>query len=194
MANSENYRDLILKLLPRGRAWTRDSDSWTFKFAWAMGEEFARLDARVRRLLKEIDPRYSDELLPEFEREYGLPDECSVISSDIDQRRRDLIAQITASGGQSAQYFIDIFEEAGTPITITYSEPLRVGDRAGSRVRSRGYRHIWNVNIPSDSFNYFTVGTGVAGDYLVTVSNDTNVVCFLNKNKPAHTVINYTFN
>ncbi len=193
MASENDYRDLILKLLPRGRAWTRDADSWTFKFAAAMGVELSRVDGRISDLLREIDPRFTSELLTEFESELGLPDDCSVIGNSVEQRRADIVARQTAYGGQSFAYFEDVLLNAGTSISISQQEPFRVGHRVGERLKGPGYRYIWFVDVPVGTLSYFTVGESTAGDPLASVLDDTNVLCFLNKNKPAHTYIVFTF-
>lgn len=193
MATAAHYRDLILKLLPRGKAWARDQDSWTFKFSEAMGVELARVDAKIKDLLAEIDPRKSVAFLTDFEQEYGLPDECSVLAGTIEGRREDILTRITSYGGQSEQYFIDTLAAAGVGITVTYVAPTRVGARAGSRLHGPGYKHVWLVNIPDGTVTYFIAGVSVAGDPLFEVSSNTNVVCFIDKNKPAHTYVYYTF-
>jgi len=193
MSVADNYRDLILKLLPPGKAWTRDQDSWAFKFAAAMGVEPSRIDGRVKDMLREIDPRYSTELLSDFEREYGLPDECSVIGNSPEQRRQDLIARITAYGGQSFAYFTEVMANAGTPITISMKSPFRVGSRIQQRLRGPGYRYIWFVDVPAGTLVYAVAGEAVTDDPIVQIVDDSNVICFLEKNKPAHTYIHYTF-
>lgn len=195
MANSESYRDLLIKLLPRGRAWLAEPESFLYKLCWSFGEELARADARIATLLRETDPKTATETLSDWEKEYGLPDSCSIIADTIEGRRRDLRAKITAVGGQAAEYFEDIFTEAGTPITITYQEPSRAGvGRAGERVYGRQWKFIWIVNVPEVSISYAIAGDVVAGEALAEASTDTNVICFLEKNKPAHTNILYTFN
>lgn len=193
MATPQNYRDMILGLLPRGKAWARDQDSWLFKFSEAMGVELARVDAAITGLLSEIDPRKTVAFLSDFEREYGLPDECSVLAGTIEQRREDLLTRITSYGGQSEEYFLDSLAAAGVNVTISFVEPTRVGTRAGSRLHGRGWKHAWLVDIPDGTTSFAYAGAAVAGDPLYTVSENTNVVCFIEKNKPAHTQVFYTY-
>lgn len=194
METSEIYRDLLIKLLPKGKAWQAEPDSFLYKFCWSMAEELARVDGRIRALQKETDPRFASELLPEWEEEYGLPDSCSVIAGNIPDRRDDLVAKITGVGGQSAQYFIDILTATGSPITINIINPTRAGDRCGSRAYGRQWKFIWIVNIPDSVTNYAVTGEAVTDDPLSMDAANTNAICFLEKNKPAHTDIVYTFN
>jgi uncharacterized protein YmfQ (DUF2313 family) len=71
---------------------------------------------------------------------------------------------------------------------------MRAGKRAGQRAYGRQWKFVWVVNVPDSETTYSIAGEAVAGDSLSFETANTNVVCFLEKNKPAHTYIVYTFN
>lgn len=195
MSLIDQYRDLILKLLPRGRAFTREADSDTYRFSEAMGTELSRVHARVRNLLyKELDPKTTSDLLEDFEFEYGLPDPCGGLSVNPAKRLDNLISRITSLGGQSADYFIDTLHDNGVDITVTYQKPFTAGDLAGSEVKSNAYYYIWFVDIPDTQIYKFKAGLSHAGQPLVTSTSPESVVCFIERLKPAHTVAVYTYN
>jgi uncharacterized protein YmfQ (DUF2313 family) len=73
---ADDYRALCQNLLPSGPAWSREPDAFTTRLLDAWAQELARIDARVDALIEEADPRTTTELLPDWERNYGLPDEC----------------------------------------------------------------------------------------------------------------------
>jgi|GEM_PF-2742733 len=73
---ADDYLALCQNLLPSGPAWPRESDAFVTRLLDAWAQELARIDARVDALIEEADPRTTSELLDDWEREYGLPDEC----------------------------------------------------------------------------------------------------------------------
>lgn len=70
--NVEAYARMMMDLFPLGRLWRPIADLLTAVIL-ACADELGRLDARTIDLLNEADPRDVDELLPEYERELGLP-------------------------------------------------------------------------------------------------------------------------
>lgn len=192
MASIENYRDLLIKLLPPGKAWKVEPDSWMAKLLEAFAVELSRVDQRVKDLIREGDPAGAFETLPEWEKEFGLPDECSVIANNVVDRRIDLIRRIATYGGSSAQYFTDIFALSGISITISYKKPSYIGAPVGGSLDGPALLHTWYVHIPDLGFHHFKAGES-AGKPLVSLVDSGNVICLIEKYKPAHTVAVYTF-
>lgn len=89
------YGSLISSLLPEGDAWPREPGMPLAKLTDWMAAEFARVDARVADLLREADPRQTAELIEEWEREVGLPDECSAGLSTLEARRAAIVTRLT---------------------------------------------------------------------------------------------------
>ena len=85
------------------------------------------VDARAADLLeRESDPRSTIELLPDWERNWGLPDPCYTSPQSIDERQRALVMRMTMLGAQSRQFFIDVAAMLGYTITITEYRPFFV--------------------------------------------------------------------
>ena len=106
-------------LMPPGLAWVRDSDTRITKFLRGLAYSFARVSRRVRDLLEEVDPRTTYEMLEDWERVYGLPDECAQPTTLAGRRtalhgkmlgnvdpNKDNIKAIAANLG----YVLDIYE------------------------------------------------------------------------------------
>jgi hypothetical protein len=91
------------------------------------------VDGRAADLLeRESDPRITVELLPDWERNWGLPDPCYTAPQTVAQRQTALIARMTLWGSQSRQWYIDFAAFLGYTITITEYRPWMVGlDRCG---------------------------------------------------------------
>lgn len=111
--SADNYREQLQSLLPRGSAWPRESGAVLTQVLDGLAQELARVDLRVENLINEIDPRTTGELLPDFERVYGLPDPCVTDALTTDQRRNALVSKISNQGGQSPAYYLSVLERLG---------------------------------------------------------------------------------
>lgn len=67
------YARMLAALLPPGRLWRLIGGGVLQKVLTACADELARVDARAMDLLRESVPTEADELLPDYERELGLP-------------------------------------------------------------------------------------------------------------------------
>src|SRR4030065_700879 len=92
------YTALLQGLLPACPAWRREGNTVMGAVLEALAQEVARLDARAAQLFTETDPRLSYELLPDFERIAGLPDECTGALSTLEERRAALMARLARPG------------------------------------------------------------------------------------------------
>lgn len=86
---ADAFARMLKALLPPSKLWRLDADSVLSLTLLASSDELVRVDGRGQDLLDEIDPRTTDELLPDFERMLGL-----VASGTDDQRRARVIALI----------------------------------------------------------------------------------------------------
>ena len=67
------------------------------------------VDGRAADLLeRESDPRQTVELLPDWERNWGLPDPCYEAPQTIGERQLALVMRMTMQGAQSREFFIDV--------------------------------------------------------------------------------------
>ena len=137
-----DYRDSFFSLLPRGQAWPKHAiGSVLYETCDGLCEYWGFVDGRAADLLeRESDPRQTVELLPDWERNFGLPDPCYTEPQTIYERQIALIARMTLWGAQSRQFYIDFAAQLGYQITITEYRPFMVGlDRCGdNRVHGDG--------------------------------------------------------
>ena len=148
--SGDDYADAFASLLPTGPAWPRDPKSVLMRLVSGMGQVWGRVDSRAIDLLaRETDPRLTLELLPEWERAFGLPDPCVTKPLTILDRRTALLNKMTALGGQSRPFFIAAAAALGYQIKIIEWSPYQGGiSRAGD---TRPY---------SGSFPWFRAGVG----------------------------------
>jgi len=129
----EDYCSAFMNLLPQGQAWTRSLGTVLERVVHGLTQYWGFVDGRAATLLEqESDPRRTIELLPDWERNWGLPDPCYEAPLTIAERQRALVMRMTMQGSQSRQFFIDVAAMIGYTITITEYRTFVVGiDRVG---------------------------------------------------------------
>jgi len=177
-ATNDSYLRILRGLLPRGVLWTKDPARRLTKLLQGLADELVRVHNRTGALMTEADPQTTSELLPDWERTTGLP-ECPVYAPTAEaDRRAELVAKLSAYGGQAADYFIGLANKIGATLTITDLYPI-------------GWRNVWQAKTPE--VTRFRAGSGKAGDRLIEWSDlGQRVRCLLSKYKPAHTRIWWT--
>lgn len=193
MASLEQYQDHLFNLMPRGLAWTRESNSSIAKLILAIAVELSRVDARVADLLREAYPGTTFELLEDWERVCGLPEPCEGAPTTLQARRDAILRKLLRPVGQSRQFFIDIAARVGFTITIFEPRPFLAGiGRAGDRCYDETWRYAWYVNGPEVTITDFRAGISVAGDPLRFWGNEL-LECIISRLKPAHTHVIFAY-
>ena len=110
----DDYAEAFSFLLPRGQAWPRMFESTLMKVVRGLSQIWGEVEIRAAKLLRvESDPRITLELLPDWERNWGLPDPCYESPQSNDDRRLALVQRMTIEGAQSRQFFIDVSADLG---------------------------------------------------------------------------------
>lgn len=204
------YKKQILNLFPRGIAWPRQPNLMRDKVIEGYAAELVRADTRVRNMLREADPRTAIETLEDWERVAGLPDECVIPSSmTIQERRARVVQRLTSTGSQSIGYFKDLATEMGYDVEIIEYRPFLVGESevglvekpsgAGSTLifgltELLDLRLYWKIEVDGPRVTWFTVSESELGkDYLGKIDFATDLECVINKLKPAHTVLIFSY-
>ncbi|OQB05766.1 MAG: hypothetical protein BWY19_00791 [bacterium ADurb.Bin212] len=195
ITDKSSYIKMLLDLFPIGIAWPRDQDTDFYSTVDATAEEFTRLGLRSAELIRELDPRDSNESLPDWERMLGLPDECSrnVDDRTVQVRRDEILAKLTQVGSISKQYYIDIAAQLGFTISIREFRPFQVGrSRAGDPLSNGDWIFAFEIRGPVLTFISFRTGRNTVGEPLRIWGNEP-LECTINKIKPAHTAAIFTF-
>ena len=135
--SGDDYAVALTKLLPRGAAWPREDDRLIMRVVRGLAQIWGYVDGRAADLLeRESDPRKTVELLPDWERAFGLPDPCFSEPFSTEARQAMLVFKMTLKGAQSRAFFIDIMKMVGHEIAIREWSPFmagvsRVGDTRG---------------------------------------------------------------
>lgn len=199
--DGDEYAQPLMELLPQGLAWPRDPEGALYRMIKALAMYLGWVDGRADDLLvRETDPRKTIELLPEWERAWGLPDPCFPSATTIAERQRMLVLYMTWMGGQSRAYFQRVMEFVGFTIRIKEFAPFmagisQVGDtRPEPTENFRWYigpaelRFYWTVEVGQVGLNWFRAGSGQAGvDHHLEFAVPEELQCLLNRWKPSHT-------
>ena len=155
--SGDDYGTALLSLLPTGQAWPRDEASVLVRAMRGVADVLGYVDGRAADLLeRESDPTQTVELLSDWERNWGLPDECFGDNESIDQRRRILMMVMTMLGGQSRQFFIDMAAWLGYIIRIDEYSPFTCGlSQVGDTRDIVGYSPNVIVPFPFTPLRYF---------------------------------------
>lgn len=203
-----DYADGFAALLPTGPAWPRDAASVLMRAVAGLAGVWGRVDARAADIVEiETDPRATLELLPDWERAWGLPDPCVSEPQGVDERRLILVHRITLLGGQSREFFVGVAAELGYAIEIREYSPFMAGvSRCGdTRDLDEGGRYRWEIAAPESRFYWtvriagvrliwFRASVGESGiDPHLRFSRATDLECVLERWKPAHTEIIFDY-
>lgn len=191
---SDDFQQLIARLGARGPAWPRDLGSVQMRAWGAVADIIARFHARAADLSeRESDPAQTIELLPDWERAWGLPDPCVPGEQTVAQRRDALLAKMATLGGQSRAYFIAVAARLGYAITIDELHSFRADEScADDPCYGPDWDFVWQVNAPAVTIRYFEADGSFADEPLEVFGNDA-LECVINALKPAHTIVLFAY-
>ena len=199
LANPSND-DLIgaaMAMLPQGPAWGSpdgQAASLASNLAGLMRvlvDSYQWLYQRIWKLARNASVQGVDELLPEWEAEYGLPDNCVVGQTSVAERLRALATKVNSQAVITPGDFIRIAATYG--FTIWIEEPAVFecgfsecgGEHATGDVRQECY---WVVVATDLAIDFFTCGESECGyDPLFDLGDGERLLCILRRLAPAWT-------
>lgn len=196
MAKSlEDYKNALANLLPSGRAWNGKNHGVLSLLLKGIAEEFLRFGKRSEDFKKELNPNFCNEILSDWEKMLGLPDECTPQSYELSaqERRSSVLEKLSNRGGQSVQYIKNVCLSLGYPAEVVEYKPFRVGkSKMGEKIYSSSWSHWFKIIAPYSSKQVFRAGQSRMGDKLRTFRNDL-LECTIKKVKPAHTRVFFEY-
>jgi uncharacterized protein YmfQ (DUF2313 family) len=209
--SGDDYAAQFIEDLPTGQAWPREPGSILVNACTGLNQYWGYVDERAGDLLEfESDPRKTTELLPDWERAWGLPDPCFPPTISLEDRRIMLVFKMTLLGEQSREFFQRISAWVGYPITIGELAPYMCGVSEVGDTRNeyddtglyRWYlgdeemRFFWSVNAESAVIDWMRVGNGggeVGVHHMLEFQTQLPIECLLQRWKPAHTEMTFDY-
>ncbi len=186
-----------LSLWPRGAAWgtpdgmAADQGSVLAQFTRALLGPFTELYARLYAITNESRALTLIDSLDDWERDFGLPNECSVSSQSTASRRQALISKVRSTATITPQDYIQLAFDEGFEIAI--EEPVVFecgfsecgGDHTTGSVLQEVY---WIVHVEGLAIDYFVVGESELGfDQLFSVTGAERLQCLFSELYPGWT-------
>ncbi len=184
----DTYRAELAQLLPPGDAFANTEGSELANVLTATADELVRVDGRAQDLIREADPRTTDEMIEDWERVCGLPDDCTGGAETAEERRLLVTAKIVERGGQSISFFESLAAALDYDVEIEEYHAFRAGDDAGDPAYDDDWAHVFGVLVPDEvTVRWFKAGAARAGDPLATWGDDA-LECVFSRAKPAHSI------
>ncbi len=182
------YRQQLRALLPRGAAFPNDLEVSTLdELLTAIADSFERVDADVYRLIEEVDPRTTSELIVDWERICGLPDPGSELGETLTARRNAVVQRITTLGSLTAAFLTAQAAQLGFTITIVEYQPFEFGySQFGEEIA--GLSAWWHFDVYTPDGGVFDAefGGSAFGEPFGYVGNE-QLAALLYRIKPTHT-------
>jgi uncharacterized protein YmfQ (DUF2313 family) len=192
----DDYAAQFVNLLPRGPAWDAVDTGLLRDLIYAIVTEFKRISDKICILENETFPLNTTQLLTDWERALGLPDDCSAdIAQSRSERRAAVAARLATIAEPTPAFFVLLAADFGYSIEVSEHFPARVGRaRVGDRIHGPGNEFTWSVLIPGNytQSRQALVGDAQVGDRIATWG-DGSLECLIRQYKPAHTTLHFQY-
>lgn len=190
----DDYRRALQSLMPVGAVWPRDTGNVQAEVLAAMAQEYQRSDTDALTLIRGAFPATATVMLSEWEKSLGLPDDCAIGETDsIALRQKAVVTKLTATGGQSIEYFTAQAKALGYNVSITQFRQARAGmSAAGAALNGEDWPFVMQVTAPQTTITYARAGVNYAGDPLRSWGNKL-LECRLTRLAPSHAIIKFAY-
>jgi len=159
------------------------------KLVAAQGAELDHASAAADDFLNEILPDRAIKTIGDWEQRYGI---TPAADATLARRRAEVVRKMTAIGGLSRQYFVDLAAMLGQAITIDEYVPMICGGaRCGDILGAPEIRWMWTVRGLTQVGEFARCGVARCGEALSYPAAEVEVL--FEKLKPAHTLVNYVY-
>ena len=195
MGKPDYYAQLVL-LQPPGAALPRDEDTDWGRLLRGLSLEFERVDGRADILVAESDPRLTLELLPDWERAYGLPDGCLPSGSTIQERRSAVLLKLRDTGRQDLSYWRELAGLLGYDVDIEEFSPFicaRSECGGPDMCGAEETRYWWQITVYGPRLTRFRCGESAPPDRLGDWDPAWDLECLVKRHHQAHTLVSFAY-
>jgi uncharacterized protein YmfQ (DUF2313 family) len=185
-----DWANQAMAYLPNGLAWNKNPSSNLYNAVLALTGTFVNHQTSAANLLTDAFPASTVDLLPEWQATLGLPDDCSPAAPTLAQAQQQVLSRFAGVLGQSVPFLIQFAASLGFTITITeFGVPTPDNYCYAPQANTANYVQI---NLPDVQLAFFEVGTGEAGDPLVSTASFESLECEIDRVLPATAVPFFT--
>lgn len=147
-AINDSQLSTLQSLMPAGAAWPTDNGLTLTEFLRALSYEFSRIKRRVADFINELLPETCYEMLPDYERNYGLPDKCAQPTT-IAGRRLALLAKMVGFSDQNIPDIVALSAKLGYSVIV--DAPVRraniftCGSNCNASMFGRQWMYWWRT-------------------------------------------------
>jgi uncharacterized protein YmfQ (DUF2313 family) len=159
----------------------------------ALSEEIVRIKLKINEVYNEMDVRQTDRLIVEWEKQYGIPDDCFKIEDTLQKRIDNILLKIQSNGASIEEDFLLLAN------TLNINIDIQTGFEATGWPWT--WPHVW-VGTEIEARNTMVVTfldlvppTGWPWTWPHAWIKDETVIlrCLFNKLKPANIKIQYIY-
>lgn len=171
----EKAEQLVINNLPHGDFWDKKRDNTTFFYTYLFPiiTEFYNILNDIYEFWQETDPMQATKTIERWEKFVGLPDDTTPISTDINERRLNVIVKLYPTPINTQKEYEDFLNYLSLP----YIRFFLYGEVFGD-----GYDYTFDIPFLTDDERAYTM---VWELYKNQPTNDL-LKKILNKIKPAH--------
>ncbi|MDB5582843.1 MAG: hypothetical protein JWR80_8019 [Bradyrhizobium sp.] len=200
LANPDNdgLIGAALTLWPQGAAWgtpdgaAMEPGSLLARLTRVLLDPFIWLYRRAYLLAREATVSGVNELLADWEAEYGLPDDCEIDDQSIAERLRSLSAKVMSARLITPGEFVRLGRSYGFEIAIDEPDMFECGfsECGGAHETGSAYEEVYFiVRVRDLQVTYFLCGEGELGDDpLFEFGASQKLLCLIRQAAPAWTI------
>ena len=114
----EQYTEQMLKLLPPGKAFSKDENSNIYKMFNAFAGQIKQVDDTAEDLIEDWFPSTTTNFLEEWQNSLGLPDRCIGNSGSLDDQRNQVVARLTFTGENTKSFIEQYCTNLGYKVSV----------------------------------------------------------------------------
>ncbi|MDV7340963.1 putative phage tail protein [Terasakiella sp. A23] len=179
----DDYKNAIKGSLPQGAAFTPEGAPNRDGMIEAMSKELSSEDILIDTLKAEANPKKANLMLPEWEKEAGLP-ECAHQGNLTKQERLKILNEkLDRVGSWNIHAVKQMCIELGYDVEIVNHKPFVGGiSCGGDRVGGGHEMRLWRkVKVKGPRVTYFRSGQSTGGEKLLTIRRADDLECVLKK-------------